>query len=299
MTISPQVQNLNIFLALDYSQLELRVLAEVSGDKLLIQQLNDGRDIHSLIGNILTGAKVEDIRKDEGLRRSVKGFVFSLVYGVSKNAMHGHLIGEGVKITLQRAEQFYDRFFQRYTGVAAFMIKARQFVEKYGYSETIFGFKSQIRKVDESRTTFWGNQAINRPIQGAAHQLLLIAMALLKLKPRTYELLHWASKILMEVHDALYFRIPLHTLPEAYRVALKLFQVDIPAYIKQYFKRTLGVPLIAEAKAGFCMGSMVDYTGEPIGEFLPKWREKHMEVESRPLTKLLPKLKFGDEATAS
>ncbi len=299
MIISPKVSNLNVFLALDYSQLEVRILAEASGDKLLIQQLNDGRDIHSIIGNTLTGAKVEDIRKDDVLRAAVKGFVFSLVYGVSKRALYGHLIGEGVKITQQRAEQFYDRFFQRYTGVAAFMDKAQRFVEKYGYSETIFGFKSQIRKVDETRTTFWGNQAINRPIQGAAHQLLLIAMALLKLKPRTYELLHWGSKILMEVHDALYFRIPLYTLPEAYRVALKLFQVDIPAYIEQYFKRTLGVPLVAEAKAGFCMGSMVDYKGEPIEEFLPKWREKHLEIESRPLTKLLPKLKFGDEAEAN
>lgn len=295
MIIPQSVLNLNVFLALDYSQLEIRFLAEVAGDKLLIRQLNAGRDIHCLVGNTLTGASFETIKKDEALRRSIKGFHFALIYGVSKNSMHGHLVGEGVKITRQQAELYYDRYFERYPGVAAYMEKQRAFADKYGYIETIFGFRSDIHKNDDTRSTFWGNQAINRPIQGAAHTLLLIAMALLKLKPQTYELLHWNSKILMEVHDALYFRVLLRNLSPAFAIALKLFQQDISEYIQWYFKRTIGVPLIAEAKAGFCLGSMVDYKGETPEIFLPKWQEKHLEIESRPLTKLLPKLKFGNE----
>src|SRR6185437_8718704 len=167
------------------------------------------------------------------------------------------------------------------------------FVEKHGYVENIFGFCTDIRMGDESRSTYWGNRAINTPIQGAAHFLLLIAMAMLKLRPKTYELLHWNSKILMEVHDALYFRLLLRNLQPAHAVAIKLFQQDISDYVQRYFKRTIGVPLLAEAEAGFCMGSMVEYNGEPLEEFLTKWRTKHLEIESRPLEKLLPELKFG------
>lgn len=293
MIIPASVQDLYVFLALDFSQLEIRMLAEVSGDKLLKQQLNDGRDVHCLVGNLLTGASFDVIKKDKELRKSIKEFHFSLVYGVSKKSMYGHLVGKGVKITPKRAAEYYDRYFEQYTGVAAFMEKMRRFVEAHGYVESIFGFRTDIQMNDEKRGSYWGNRAVNTPIQGAAHQLLLIAMAMLKLKPRTYELLHWNSKILLEVHDALYFRVLLRNLPEAYVVALRLFQEDIKEYVERYFKRVIGVPLLAEAEAGFCMGSMVEYEGEPLAEFLPKWQKKHLEIESRPLEKLLPEIKFG------
>lgn len=287
------LKNLYVFVALDYSQLEIRFLAAVSGDKLLKKQLNDGRDIHCLVGHLLTGADFDTIKKDKELRRSIKEFHFSLVYGVSKPSMYGHLIAKGVKITRQRAEQYYDRYFQYYTGVRDFIVNQRTFAEQHGYVETIFGFRSHISKNDESRNTYWGNQAINRPIQGAAHQMLLIAMALLKMKPRTYQLLHWAKSILMEVHDALYFRVRLGDLMEAHAVAQKLFEQDITDYVQRHFKIDLGVPLLAEAEAGFCMGSMVEYTGQPIEAFLAEWRTKHLEIESRPLERLMPELKFG------
>ena len=285
------VSDLVVGLAADYSQIELRMLAEMSGDPLLIKQFNakpvPGKpwltDVHCLIGHELTGKDPEVIKKDEDQRRDIKGFNFSLVYGVGKPAIYDHMKAEAakngqvLKVTKKQAEQFYDRFFGRYERVALFMEESRAITERSGIASTLFGFNREIRDDDE-RGTYWGNQAINTPIQGTAHTLVLIALALLHMKPKTYWLLR--HTIRLEVHDALYWFVKLRHLPEAYNMAIKLLQQDVYDYVLQHFKIRLKVPLVAEAKAGFTLGSMVGYEGEPISEFLPVWRKKYYDVES-------------------
>ena len=277
------VENLHVFLCFDYSQIEIRELAEISGDKLLISQFASGADIHCQVGKELTGWPVERIAKDQNTRRIVKGFHFSLVYGTGEDSMVGRMQAEGLKVTKKLIHSFFVRYFKRYKGVAKFMQDSRDMAEILGYVETMFGFRRYIHKEDEDRKTYWANQAINSRVQGSAHQLVLIALALLNIKPKTYHLL---QDPIMEVHDALYWQVKVKDLPEAYRQAKELLEHGVIRYVLREFKRKLLVPLLAEAKAGFCLGSLVDYQGEPVSEFLPKWRAKHLEVKKTSWEKL-------------
>lgn len=620
------VKDLYVYLVFDYSQIEIRELAEISGDKLLISQFASGADIHCQVGRELTGWPIERIAKDHNTRRIVKGFHFSLVYGTSEDGMVGRMQAEGLKVTKKLIHSFFVRYFKKYKGVATFMQACRDMVDRLGYVETLFGFRRHIRKEDDDRKTYWANQAVNcvdyqtealtnrgwlgvadislsdklltknsktgefewhyptdirkfpnydgevhefksrsfsavttpehrwlvrtyrqghntdrcvtstnisncgedaihrtgvlgasgsctlsddelqligwvltdgwykkgykyiartgvavcqsrrgnpekvaiidalfkrlsaslgmsvsisernnevswtfygayskklremfpdriltpeflsslnhsqaqilmetmmlgdgtggssggskrfccrskrradmfqmlctlagyvasiqcidatkrpkrtklypsmtniphptqphwtvsilqrthtqvlpeqhtvhnekramwcpivpngyfvarrndtvyvtgnTPVQGSAHTLVLIALALLSIKPKTYHLL---QDPIMEVHDALYWRVRLRDLQEAYRQGKELLEHGVILYVLREFKRKLLVPLVAESKAGFCLGSMVDYHGEPVSEFLPKWRAKHIEVEKTSWEKLL------------
>lgn len=295
IAVPDELLDLIVFLSLDGSQIEVRMLAEVSGDKLLIEQFRTGRDIHCLVGHMLTGWPEERIKQEKNLRKMVKNMHFGIIFGLGRDALYPYVVakirsidGENADltgITAKRLGKLYDRYFEVYKGVAAFVRRMRKQVETKGYVSTLLGFNREIRKDDDTRTTYWGNQAINTPIQGTAHQFLLIAMALLHLKPKTYNLLQVP---LMEVHDALYFYVKLRDLPVAYRQAMQLFQEGTVAYAKKHFKYTLRVPLLAEGSAGFCMGSTVDYAGEPVEEFLSAWRKKHNEISKRSWKDLLP-----------
>jgi DNA polymerase-1 len=282
--------DLRVALKFDYSQIEIRMLAEVSGDPLLIKQFNatpiPGKpwlsDVHCLVGHELIGWDPQKIKEDKDLRVAIKGFHFALVYGVGKEGIYDHMVSESAKfgiklsVTKKQVEQFYDKYFERYAGVATLMRKLRRQAETKRYVETLFGFRREIRQDDESRSTFWGNQAVNSPIQGTAHNLVLMAMALLHIKPGVYSLL---QEPFMEVHDALYFFVKLRDLAEAYRNGLQLLQRDVADYAAEHFNRKLRVPLVAEAAAGFCLGSMPDYQGEPPEKFIASFREKYWKTE--------------------
>jgi hypothetical protein len=88
------------------------------------------------------------------------------------------------------------------------------------------------------------------------------------------------------VHDSLLFRVLLRDLVRAYRQGKQLLEKGVVQYAAQHFNVHMRVPMIAEASAGFCMGSMVDYSGQPPEEFLPAWREKHLKVEEASWAKL-------------
>lgn len=284
------LRDLQVFLAGDYSQIEIRMLAEASGDPVLIRHFRSGQDVHCLVGRDLTGWSVEKISKDKKTRTAVKEFHFQIVYGGGKEHGHEDLRSKGVKITREQFDRYYDRYFATYKFVSEYIRKCREEAERTGRVETIFGFRRPIEKNDDRRASFWGNQAINSPIQGAAHQLVLIALALLHLKPRTYRLLQHP---VMEVHDELLFRVRLGDLPAADRALRYLLQTDVAAYVLKHWQRKLRVPLVAETEAGFCRGSMVEYEDRAIDSvegFLREWRAKHRAIAAKPLETLLPKI---------
>jgi DNA polymerase-1 len=288
------VENLSIALSFDYSQVEVRWLAEVSKDKLLISQFQSGQDIHSLIGNTLTGWSVERIKKEKNIRRIVKNIVFAIIYGVNRDGLYDYIVKkirsiDGINadltgITPTKTVKLYDLFFKRYTGVKNYIDYERNNVETKGYVETLFGFRREIRKVDDTRSSYWGNQAINTPIQSGAHQLVLIALALLHMKPRTYNML---QRYIAEIHDQLVFFVKLKDLQSAYSQGRQLLEQEVVKYTAKHFHHRMQVPLISEAEAGFCFGSFMEYNGETWQEFLPKWRAKHLEVEAKGWAKLL------------
>lgn len=289
--------DLKIFLGGDGSQIEVRMLAELSGDPVLISHFLSGRDVHCLVGHDLTDWPVERIAKEKNVRKAVKNMHFGIVFGKAREGMYDYIVSKirqidgnaaaerfQEQVKREQVEEWYDRYFWKYKGVARYQERMQQIADVKGQVETLFGFVRHIRKEDETRGTFWGNQAINTPIQGTAHQFLLIALALLHLRPRTYNLL---QECLAEIHDELVFRVPLRYLPQGYAQLMALFQ-GAYEYAQRRFKLKLRVPLVAEAAAGFCLASRVDYAGDPLSEFLPKWRARQREIERKRWEELLP-----------
>ena len=295
--------DLRVLLAADGSQIEIRALAEISGDPLLIRQLQDAakdrknktKDIHCQVGHTLTGWPIERIAREKNTRRMVKELHFGIVFGLGEDRIYSSTVSrirarDGANadltgITDARMRQLHKNYFKKYGGVKTYIDTQRDLAEKLGYVETLFGFRREIRQDDSSRSTYWGNQAINTPVQGTAHQFLLIALALLDLKPRTYNLL---QHCIMEVHDALFFIVRLKNLVEAYKQLMELFEIGAYEYAQKQFGLKLRVPILAEAAAGFTMGSMIDYEGESLEEYLPKWREKQRKVDALDWESLMP-----------
>lgn len=278
---SGELGDVRVFLALDYSQIEIRMLAECSGDELLIRQFREGMDIHCAVGHALDPKlSHEQIRKDKNLRTFIKACHFGMVYGLSSDGLHYYLQAQGIPAKLEDVKRFVDRYFKTYRGVKQFIDDMRQFASERGYVTTIFGFRRYIGdEYDEDRTTNPMNQAVNSPIQGAAHTLLLQALALLEMKPSRYKVL---GTPIMEVHDAIVFSVRLADLLRAYRVAKKLLEQDVPAELERGFRRAIRVPLASEATAGFRYGTQVGVNEETTVEsFLERWRAKHAELEKQ------------------
>jgi len=290
-----------VFLSADYSQVEIRMLAEVSGDKLLLKQFQDAAlaedpsdpraDIHCLVGNLLNPAwSLEFIKGDKPTRTFIKNCHFGMVYGLSEEGLYHYLVAKGVKTSLKKVRKFHRAYFAKYKGVARFIEVMREKAEREGHVDTIFGF---VRRVgagdyDTSRSTNPMNQAINSPIQGAAHQLLLNIMAILNRKPAQYHLL---ANLLAEVHDALVYRVRLRDLPAAYNQCKELMEKQVADFTHKIFGRALRVPLLSECSAGFRYGVQVEYHGAPASEFLKAWNKKNAKVEAEVAAEFLTERK--------
>jgi len=273
------------------SGIEVRVLAEISGDPVLLALFNKGYDIHSLVGEELTGIQAAKIRTDKKIRVMIKGFHFGLMYGQSPEQMYENLKAQFTKMgipksdwpTLAALKEFQSKYFAKFHYVKKYIDRMHTKAERDGYVETMFGFRRPVwaGNEDDQRGTYWKNQAQNSPIQGSAHQLLLMCMAILHRKPKTYHLL---QKLTLEIHDSIYFYVPLSQLAEAYKMAKELMEHEVARYIERFFDIKLRVPLVSEAEAGFRLGVMVadsDVNSEhpnlnPV-EFLPKWVEANEE----------------------
>lgn len=156
------LDDLYVYLSLDYSQIEIRMLAEVTQDPLLIKQFNSGLDIHCQVGHELTGWDVDKIAKDKETRRLVKNLHFGIVYGISEKGAYDFMLAKGMtKVSRSKVVKLHRKYFERYSRVAEWIEECRAWVEKHGYIENIFGFQREMGGWDPSRSTYWGNQAIN------------------------------------------------------------------------------------------------------------------------------------------
>lgn len=271
-----EIDDLVCFLSFDYSQIEIRMLAEAAGETLLLKQFETGMDIHSLVGHELTGEPVEAIANNRDTRTAVKAIHFGIIYGLGDVGLYEDLRSNGIKVTLDRVKELKQAYFKRYRFVRQYIQDQIKKVEELGEVETLFGFVRPILGDYDERGTYWGNQAVNTPIQGSAHQLLLNAMALLHTKPKQFDTL---SKLVAEIHDALLFFVPLGELRRAYDQGMNLLQKAVPEYCAQVLGRKINVPLVADAKAGFRYGTLTKYKGESNLVFLDKWREDYKKIE--------------------
>jgi uracil-DNA glycosylase family 4 len=274
----------DVFLGFDHSQMELRCVAQKSGDKNLIKAFKSGVDIHSQVGHELTGWPVEQIKEDEGVRRLIKNMQFGIVYGLNENNLANYMRAKGVKdVNDAQVKKFYRLYFKRFSGVKRMIDADRLFAKKYGYVLTLFKFKRRLNVSENSEGgAYWGNQAVNTPIQGTAHQLMLMGLVPLKRKPKTYKLLNRPQ---LEIHDAIYFVVKLKNLFKAAIKGQFMLEKASVKIVKEDFGINWRVPLKAEPKGAFRFGIQVkDIGGKgPTTEwdFLNRWCEKNFELQLR------------------
>ena len=221
-SINPNVQNIPIktelgrnirkafiteegfaFASFDYSQIELRVAAILSGDEKLLEIFKSGEDVHSAVASYVFNVPVEKVDKE--MRRKAKVINFGILYGMGVNALRQNLGG-----TRDEAQQFYTEYFKRFTGLAQYLDKVKSDAERKGYTETLFGrrryFEGLRSKIPFIRAAA-ERMAINAPIQGTA-TADVIKLAMIKIDAFiTKEGLEDKVRMLLQVHDELVFEI--------------------------------------------------------------------------------------------
>jgi DNA polymerase-1 len=185
----------------DYSQIELRIMAHLSGDVGLLEAFAQGQDVHRHTASEVFGVAVEQVTADQ--RRTAKVINFGLIYGMSAFGLAGNL-----GIGRDEAKRYIERYFARYPGVARYMDATRALAKRQGYVETVFGRRlwvPEIKSPNGPRRQAAERAAINAPMQGTAADLIKLAML------ATHDWLRSESlrtRLVMQVHDELVFEVP-------------------------------------------------------------------------------------------
>lgn len=223
-----------VLLSSDYSQIELRVLAHISGDEHLIAAFKEGADIHTSTAMRVFGIeKPEDVTAND--RRNAKAVNFGIVYGISDFGLSNNL-----GIPRKQAKAYIDTYFERYPGIKAYMERVVREAKDKGYVETLFKRRRQLPDINSRQfnlRSFAERTAINSPIQGSAADILKIAMINLDqaLVAGGFE-----TKMLLQVHDEIVLEVPSHEL------------AAVKALVKETMESavSLAVPLRVDESAG-------------------------------------------------
>ncbi|AVF67280.1 DNA polymerase I [Vibrio alginolyticus] len=221
-------------LAVDYSQIELRIMAHLSGDQALLDAFRDGKDIHAATAAEIMGVSIEDVSSEQ--RRRAKAVNFGLIYGMSAFGLAKQL-----GIPRGEAQAYMDTYFERYPGVMQYMEDTRSTAADKGYVETIFGRRlhlPEIKSRNGMRRKAAERAAINAPMQGTAADIIKKAMLLVD--QWIQEEGNGRVKLLMQVHDELVFEVEESSLSEIESKVQKL--MESAAELK--------VPLVAEVGHG-------------------------------------------------
>lgn len=295
-----QFEDVEVFLGFDQGQFEMRVVAQRSGDKNLIGHFERDEDIHAEVGHTLMGIAKEILMEESPERVAVKGMHFGLVYGLKAKGLWEHLRSEylkrGMKFdkTVAWVQNLLDSYFAKYDKVAKMIEADHNHAEEFGWVETMFGFRRPINVQEQKDAgaawtgAFWQNQSSNMPVQGTAHQLLLIGLILLIRKRDKYHLL---QRLKMEIHDAIYFVVKLKDLLKASVLGQDMLEKGALEVVRNDFKIDWKVPLKAEPKAGFRFGVMSKNLGlvkgpKTMSEFLNGWCEKCQKAQQALLEEL-------------
>lgn len=226
--------------SLDYSQIDLRVLAHYSQDRLLLEAFAGGKDIHRA-----TAAKIFEITESQVLpemRRIAKVVNFGVIYGMSPYGL-----AQTLGIARERADRYIKAYFAQHSGVTAYINKVKEFVRANGYVETVLGRRRYIHDLDAKNFALRAaaeRMAINMPIQGTAADIIKLAMVQIDEQLQKDE---WKEiKLLLQVHDELLFEAPRDLGKKFITVAKKIME-------ESYH---LKVPIVVELKTGSSWGEM-------------------------------------------
>ena len=223
----------NVLISADYSQIELRIMAHLSGDKNLTYAFNNNIDVHSATASEIFDVPLEEVTTDH--RRSAKAINFGLIYGMSAFGLTRQL-----GIPRHEAQAYLDTYFERYTGVREYMDSTKELAKKNLYVETILGRKLHVTEINASnglRRQAAERAAINAPLQGSAADIIKKAMI---------DVDEWIGednsniKMIMQVHDELIFEVKKDFAEEALTNVISLMESAVK----------LDIPLIVDANQG-------------------------------------------------
>ena len=223
----------SVFLAVDYSQIELRLLAHLSGDEHLVRAFNEGEDFHAETAARVFGVPVSEVTPD--LRSRAKAVNFGIVYG-----QQAYGLSQSLHISMAEARDMIDRYYEAYPGVRTFLDNVVARAKQTGYAETMYGRRRHIPELKAKNPQLRGfgeRTAMNHPMQGTAADIIKIAMARVS---RRLEEEGFAAHMILQVHDELDFECPVDEVER-----LTAMVRDVMEHVVD-----LRVPLIAEASAG-------------------------------------------------
>ena len=229
--IAPQDHKI---VAIDYSQIELRIMAHLSDDPGLVSAFSEGRDVHKATAAEIFAVELADVTTDQ--RRSAKAVNFGLIYGMSAFGLAKQL-----DVPRHRAQEYMDKYFERYPNVMAYMEDTRQQASEQGYVETLFGrrlYLPDIKAKNAMRRKGAERAAINAPMQGTAADI--IKKAMLAVDEWLQDQDDVRVKMTMQVHDELVFEIHQDIVEETTARLVEIMNAAV----------ALNVPLIAEAGIG-------------------------------------------------
>ena len=225
----------SVIVSADYSQIELRIMAHLSGDKTLITAFQNGEDVHRRTAAEVFGIAPENVSSEQ--RRYAKTINFGLIYGMGQYGL-----AKSLGIDNLSAKNFIDRYFARYPGVAEYMQRTKEQAAAQGFVETLFGrrlYLPDIRNKNVNARAGAERAAINAPMQGTASDLIKRAMI---------DVSRWLvsddlkSKLIMQVHDELVLEVP--------EAELDLVKEKLPQIMAKVDEGMLKVPLVAEVGVG-------------------------------------------------
>lgn len=223
----------SVFLAVDYSQIELRLLAHLSGDEHLVRAFNEGEDFHAETAARVFGVPVSEVTPD--LRSRAKAVNFGIVYG-----QQAYGLSQSLHIPMAEARDMIDRYYEAYPGVRTFLDNVVARAKQTGYAETMYGRRRHIPELKAKNPQLRGfgeRTAMNHPMQGTAADIIKIAMARVS---RRLEEEGFAARMILQVHDELDFECPVDEVER-----LTAMVQDVMEHVVE-----LRVPLIAEASTG-------------------------------------------------
>ena len=223
----------SVFLAVDYSQIELRLLAHLSGDEHLGRAFNEGEDFHAETAARVFGVPVSEVTPD--LRSRAKAVNFGIVYG-----QQAYGLSQSLHISMAEARDMIDRYYEAYPGVRTFLDNVVARAKQTGYAETMYGRRRHIPELKAKNPQLRGfgeRTAMNHPMQGTAADIIKIAMARVS---RRLEEEGFAAHMILQVHDELDFECPVEEVER-----LTAMVQDVMEHVVD-----LRVPLIAEASTG-------------------------------------------------
>jgi len=235
-------------LALDYSQIELRVAAMLSGDKKMTQIFRDRKDIHSGVASFVFGVPTEEVNSE--MRRRAKVINFGIIYGMGVSALQKNLDS-----TREEAQKFYDNYFNQFSGIRDYLEEVKNFAMKYTYTETLFGRKRSFPNIN-SKIPFLKSMALrtatNASFQGTAADIIKLAIRYAEEDLKKADLLNNAHLVL-QIHDELVYEVEESVLNKAEEIIKNAMEGVLE---RSYLNYKTDIPLEIHSGSGDNFGEV-------------------------------------------